>query len=144
MHPGPWDHHTQKLLAVLAWTDAPARNGSVATELELSSAGTTRFPSHGSTTFTFQTHWHLVYLEPSVSPAWGERWFALGTPAHVPEGITACGRWVQPEEIPPLCPVSEKGQEAKAFHGCCFSFLSERSRLRERRGTLSSPGTLEK
>lgn len=121
VHTGPWDQHTQKPLPVLAWTNAPAHTGSVATELELSSAGTTHFSSQGSATFTFQTHWHLVYLEPVSEPTLGERWFTLGTPAHVPEGIAACGRWVQPEELP-LCPVSEKGQRAKAFHGCVSVF----------------------
>lgn len=80
MHTGPWDQHTQKPLPVLAWTNAPAHTGSVATELELSSAGTTHFPSQGSATFTFQTHWHLVYLEPVSEPTLGERWFTLGLP----------------------------------------------------------------
>ena len=72
----------------------PCPYASAAPELELSSARTTRFPSQGSAAFTFQTHWHLVYLEPSLSPAWGEGWFALGPPPMFPRES------LQPEELP--------------------------------------------
>lgn len=93
MHTGPWDHHSQKPLPVLAWTDAPADTCSVVTELELSSTGTTRFPSQGSAAFTFQTHWHLVYLELVSEPSLRGKMVRPGDPClrgllHAADGCT--------------------------------------------------------
>ena len=143
VHTGPWDQHTQKPLPVLAWTRAPAHTGSVATELELSSAGTTRFPSQRSTTFTFQTRWHLVYLEPVSEPSLGGKMVHPGDPCPCSWGDCCMWPMGAARRAPPVSCVWE-GTTSKSLPWLCFSFLREWSRLRERRGTLSSLGTSEK